>query len=109
MDFEVDHLPTSGPSSNELPSPLTHVWASRTNRREREDEDLVSDPGSPEPSEDENETDNDGRVGADEPKFLTDDEEPPVHVEISAGDQLTTGFQLHAARAGMPRAATALH
>lgn len=107
--MEMDCLPTSGPGSNELPSPLTCVWASCTDRHECEDEDPVSNPGSPEPSEDEDKTENDGRAGANEPEFLTSNEEPPAHVEISAGDQLTTGFQLHAARAGMPCAATALH
>ena len=93
----------SGSSSGESPSRLTQVWADRTSRREREDEDLVSEPGSPEPSEDEGEAEGDRSQDVDEPVFLSDDEgpSPPVHVEISAQDQLTADFQLRATKAGM--------
>lgn len=99
--MEVDYLETSGSMSVEPPSPLTRIWANRASRREREDEDLVPEPGPPELSEDEDDTENDGTPDADEPEFLTDDEGPPVHVGISAREQLTAGFQLHAARAGV--------
>ena len=96
--MEVDHLQASG--SND-PSPLTRIWAHRASRREREDEDLVSEPGSPEPSEDEDENEIDGNLDPDEPELLSDSEEPRIHAEISATEQLTAGFQLHAARAGV--------
>ena len=88
-------------SGSNDPSPLTCVRADRTGRREREDEDLVPEPGSPEPSEDEDEAENDGNLDPDEPELLSDDEEPRVHVEIPATEQLTAGFQLRATRAGM--------
>jgi hypothetical protein len=97
--MEVDYTEASGSGSSDHSSPLTRIWTNRASRHEREDEDLVSEPGSPESSEDEDE--NDGSLDADEPAFLTDDEEPPVHVEISARDQLTADFQLRATRAGM--------
>lgn len=102
--MEVDHPQASG-SSGPSP-PLTHVWANHRSWRGCEDEDLVSEPGSPEQSEDEDEVENDGNPDPDEPKFLSDDEEPLAHVEISARDQLTAGFQLHSARAGMSSAVT---
>lgn len=96
--MEVDLSPAGGPSS----SPLTRVWASRESRCERADEDLVSNPGSPESSEaDEDEVEGNEGLDTNEPEFLTDDEETPVHVEISARDQLTTDFQLRATEAGM--------
>ena len=88
--MEVD-LPQEGGSGE----PLAHIWADRASRREREDEDLLSEPGSPElSSEDEDETEN-GNLDCDEPVFLSDDEDPdpPVHMEISATEQLTTDFQ----------------
>lgn len=95
--MEVDHPLASDSSS----SPLTHVWAGRAGQHQREDEDLVSEPESPELSGDEDEVKNDGNQDADEPEFLTDDEEPPTHVEIPARNRLTADFQLHATRAGM--------
>lgn len=97
--MEVDQLQASG-SSNRSP-PLTHVWASRTSRRECEDEDLVAEPGSPEPLEDEDETGNDENQDPDDPEFLSDNDELPVHAEISATEQLTTSFQVRATKAGM--------
>lgn len=109
MDIDqssVDRSHPGGPSSN-----LRHVWAGRTSRRERQDEDLISEPGSPEPSEDEGENDatDHGGGSVTDTDFFTDDEteptanceNPPAHVEISARDQLTTDFRLHAARAGV--------
>ena len=99
--MEVDLPGTSGSSSREHPSPLTRVWAARASRREREDKDLVPEPDSPELSEDEDEVEGDGSLDADEPNFLTDDEEPaPVHVEIPARERLTADFQLRATKAG---------
>ena len=96
--MEVDLPPAGGPSS----SPLAHVWASRKSWCEHADEDLVSDPGSPELSEaDEDEVEGNEGLDINEPEFLTDDEETPVHVEISARDQLTADFQLRATQAGM--------
>jgi len=96
--MEVD-LPQEGGSGE----PLARIWADRTSRRKCEDEDLLSEPGSPElSSEDENETKN-GNLDHDEPVFLSDDEDPdpPVHVEISVTEQLTTDSQYCAAKAGM--------
>ena len=90
--------------------PLACIWANHANRREHEDEDLVSEPGSPElSSEDEDEME-DGNLGPNEPQFLSDDEEASlVHVEISATEQLTADFQHHAARAGMSLAPVVVH
>ena len=93
----------SGPSSL-----LARVWVGRANRRGREDEDLIPEPGSPELSEDEDAEDR-GGGDVDEAELSTDDETAPddgdkgapTHVDISARDQLTADFQLHAARAGM--------
>jgi len=104
--MEVDH-PQAGGSGE---PPLARIWADRANRREREDEDLVSEPGSPElSSKDEDEMEN-RNLGPDEPQFLSDDEEAPlVHVEISATEQLTADFQHHAARAGMSLAPVVAH
>jgi len=98
--MDVDLPPASGPSSSR-PPPLTHVWAGRASRHGREDEDLVSEPGSPESSEDEDEAENNGKQKTDDPELLTDDEASPTHVEISAREQLTADFQLRAAQAGM--------
>ena len=89
-------------------TPLARIWADRASRRERQDEDLLSEPGSPElSSEDEDETEN-GNPDLEEPAFLSDDEspEPLVHAEISATERLTTDFQYHGARAGMSPIAT---
>jgi hypothetical protein len=97
--MDTDLLQASG-CSNPSP-PLTHVWASRASRREREDEDLVSEPGSPELSEEESEAGNERDPHPNEPEFLSDDEEPQVHAEISATEQLTAGFQVRATIAGM--------
>jgi hypothetical protein len=72
----------------------------RASRREREDEDLLSEPGSPEQSEDEDELESSGNLDPDEPVFLSDDEEQLVHTEIPAREQLNAHFQLHAAGAG---------
>ena len=98
--MEVDH-PQAGGSGE---PPLARIWADRASRREREDEDLVSEPGSPElSSEDGDETEN-GKLDPDEPVFLSDDDDDPdplVHVEISATEELTTDFQYRAAKAGM--------
>ena len=92
-------------------SSLARVWADRPSRHGREDEDLLPEPGSPELSEDEEEAEGEGN--SDEPEFLADDEETPeeevspVHVEVSARDQLTADFQLRAGRAGIfPNAVT---
>jgi hypothetical protein len=97
--MEVDHPQASG--SGEPSSPLARVWANRAGRREREDEDLVSEPGSSSDNSDEEEAENNANPSPDEPGLLSDDEAPPVHVEISAAERLTAGFQLHAAKAGM--------
>ena len=105
--MEVDDLQASG--SSDPPPLLTRVWAGRASRREREDEDLVSEPDSPESSEDEDEAENNGNLDPDEPEFLSDDEEPRIHVEISAAERLTAGFRLHAARAGMSLATVCFH
>ena len=70
-------------------------------RCKHEDEDLVAEPGSPEPSEDEDETGNDENQDPDDPEFLSDNNELPVHAEISATEQLTTSFQVCATKAGM--------
>ena len=67
--MEVDPLQASR-SNN--PSPLTRIWAHLASRREREDEDLVSEPGSPELSEDEGKTETNGNLDPDEPEFLSD-------------------------------------
>jgi hypothetical protein len=93
-----DHPQVSG--SGEPSTPLACVWANRTSRHEREDEDLVSEPGSPGPSGDEEEPEDDGDLSADELELLSDDEAPLVHVEISAVEQLTADFQIHSAKAG---------
>ena len=98
--MDVDLPPASGPSSSG-PPPLTRVWAGCASRHGREDEDLVSEPGSPELSEDGDEAENNREQNANDPEFLTDDEVSPTHVEISAREQLTADFQLRAARAGM--------
>ena len=94
--MEVDppvHEPPRIPSSG-----INRVWAGRPNQPGREDEDLVSEPGSPEVSEDEDTQD--GEMGdGDELGYLTDDDEC-AHVEISARDRLTANYQLSAARAG---------
>ena len=97
--MEVDHPQASG--SGEPSTPLARVWANRASRREREDEDLVSEPGSPGPSGDEEEPEGDGDPSADELELLSDDEAPLVHIEISAAEQLTADFQIHSAKAGM--------
>jgi len=102
MDVDPDpprlHEPSEIPRSR---SPINRVWTSRVDRPGREDEDLVSDPGSPEVSEDEDGEDGEMRSG-EEPAFLTDDEDQGVaRVEISARDRLTANYQLSAARAGM--------
>jgi hypothetical protein len=99
--MDVDLPPASGPSSSRPPSPLTRVWAGHASQCGCEDEDLVSEPGSPEPSEDKDEAEDDGTQDIDDPELLTDDEEPPTHVEISAREQLTADFQLCVLRAGM--------
>lgn len=96
--MEVDHPQGGGPGKPS--TPLDRVWANRASRREREDEDLVSDPGSPELSEDDDETGSNGNLDPDEPELLTDDEGPPAHVQILATDQLSADFQLRAAKAG---------
>jgi len=94
--MEVDH-PQAGGSGE---PPLACIWDNHPGRCEREDEDLVSEPGSPKSSsKDEGETEDEHDL--DEPNFLSDDEGPLVHVEISATDQLTTGFQHRAVKAGM--------
>ena len=99
--MEVDSV------ANRSSSLLDRVWAGRASQCGREDEDLVPVPGSPESSEDEEEAENDERKGfSDEPDFLSDDDEPtsirptPVHLGISARDQLTVDYQSQAARAG---------
>ena len=97
--MEVD-LP-QGSGSGEPLNPLVRIWVNRAGRREREDEDLVSDPGSPELSDNDDEAEGNGNADPDEPEFLTDDEGPPIHVQISATEQLSADFQLHAAKAGM--------
>ena len=97
--MDVGRTQTSG-SSDPSP-PLTHVWANRASRCKREDEDLVSDPGSPQSSEDEDEVEVDGNLDPDEPDFLSGDEEPRVHAEIPATEQLNASFQLRAVRAGV--------
>ena len=94
--MDVDLPPASGPSSSG-PPPLTRVWAGRASRHGREDEDLVSEPGSPELSEDGDEAENNREQNADDPEFLTNDEASPTHVEISVREQLTANFQLRAA------------
>lgn len=98
--------PASGPRPSETSSTLARVWANRAKRPEREDEDLLSEPGSPEPSENGEDVESEGRGNIDEHEFLSDDEGTyrdegtPVHAEISVRSQLTTNIQLHAARAG---------
>jgi len=99
--MDVDHQQESGSGEPSTPLTLTHIWANRASRHEREDEDLVPDPGSPELTEDEDETEGSENLDPDEPEFLSDDEEPPTHVEISPMEQLTADFQLRAAEAGM--------
>ena len=101
----VDPPPASGSSSGG-PPPLTRVWAGHASQCGREDEDLVSEPGLPESSADEDEAENNGRQDTGDPELLTDDDEPPVHVEISAREQLTADFQLRATRASMSLIAT---
>ena len=91
----------AGPSTLAHLDPLTRVWTDRAGRREREDEDLVSEPNSPVASEDEDETGDDEDLDHEEPDFTSDDEGPPAHIEIPAGEQITADFQLHAAKAGM--------
>jgi len=97
--MDVDHQ--QGGGSGEPSTPLACIWANRASRHEREDEDLVSDPGSPELTEDEDEAEGCKTLDPDEPEFLSDDEAPPTHVEISVMEQLTADFQLRAAKAGM--------
>ena len=98
--MNVDHPQGSGSGNPSLP--LTRVWANRPSRHEREDEDLIPEPGSPELSENEDQAEGDENLDPDEPVFLSDDEEPPIaHIEISAREQLNSGFQLRAAKAGM--------
>ena len=102
--MNIDHPQGSG--SGNPPLPLTCVWANRPDRHEREDEDLVPEPASPEPSETEDGAKEDENLDPDEPVFLSDDEEPPIaHIEISAREQLKSDFQLRAAKAGMLLAA----
>ena len=97
--MEVDH-PQAGGSGD---PPLARIWADRASRREREDEDLLSEPGSPEISSEDEDEIGSGNLDPDEPVFLSDDEDtdPLVHVEISATEQLTADFQYRAAKAGM--------
>ena len=98
--MNVDHPQTSG-SNHPLP-PLTHQLVDRSSRHEREDKDLVPEPVSPELSESKDEVEEDESLDPDEPDFLSDNEESPLsHTEILAMEQLTAGFQLHAARAGI--------
>jgi hypothetical protein len=88
--MEVDQPQAS--RLGEPSAPLARIWANRASRREREDEDLVSKPGSPEP-ENEAEAENSGNQSPiDEPEWLSDDEAPPTHVEISATEELTASF-----------------
>jgi hypothetical protein len=89
----------TGPSTSAHASPPPYLAVDRAGRRGREDEDLVSEPGSPVPSEDEDDT-GDRSLDHDEPEFVSDDEGPPAHVEIPASKQLTADFQLRAAKAG---------
>lgn len=97
--MDVDH-PQAG-ASHDPPPPISHVWVDRPSRREREDEDLVPEPGSPESSENEDGPEGDENQDPDEPDFLSDEEPPLVHVEIPAREQLNADFQLYAAKAGM--------
>jgi len=98
--MEVDPPLASG-SGSSGPPPLARVWASHASRHGREDEDLVSEPGSPEPSEDEDEVGDNRKQGTDDQELLSDDEESQIHVEISAREQLTADFQLCAMKASM--------
>ena len=97
--MEVDRPEVGGSSE----SPLARIWANRAGRREREDEDLLSEPGSPELSSDDEDEPENGNLDPDEPQLLSDDEDPDslVHVEISATERLVSGFQYRAAKAGM--------
>ena len=102
--MQIDDLLTlghdsAGPSTSAHATPLMNLDAEYTGWRGQEDEDLVSEPGSPVPSEDEDEA-GDRVLDYDEPEFLSDDEESSTHVEIPAREQLTADFQLHAAKAG---------
>lgn len=103
--MQIDDLLSHGcdspePSASSHVDPLIHVGADRAGWQGREDEDLVPEPGSPMLSEDEDESE-DGGLDYAEPEFVSDDEGPPVRVEIPARAQLTADFQLRAAKAGM--------
>jgi hypothetical protein len=95
-----DTMAVDPPQVNEpgSPPPLAHTWANRIDRQGREDEDLVPEPDSPGSSEDE---DDHGNERNDEPNFMSDDEEPLIHTEIPAAEELTADFQIRATRAGM--------
>jgi hypothetical protein len=105
-EMDVDPFPSRQHAHPPSPS-LVDVWAGRTYRQERQDEDLCPPLGSPDQSEDEE----DGGSGKalERPVYLSDDsdDEPPppdstpIHVNISARSQLTATYQLDAALAGM--------
>jgi hypothetical protein len=110
VPMDVDLPQATGSDSAQTsanPEPLTLVWDNRASRQERQDEDLVDEPSSPELSEDEGVAENSGGPDPDEPEFLSDDEDlsvdggQPACVEISASDQLNADFQLRAVEAGM--------
>lgn len=96
--MEMDPPQANFESNNHSP-PLTHIWANRSGRREREDEDLVSEPDPPGSSEDEDDLGGDENPEDDESDLTSDDEEPPIHAEIPATEQLTADFQVRATRA----------
>jgi len=82
-----------------LPDALSHVWANRENRPERQDEDLFSS-GPPSPVLESFES---GDLDEVELSDLSSEseEESRTSVHLTATQQLSTGFELQAARAGM--------
>ena len=103
FDDEMHTDPPLGHQHAGPPSPsLDQVWSGRTDRRERQDEDLCPSPGPSDHSDYGDESSNNGE----DTLYPLDDEPPPpdptpTRVEVSARDRLTSTYQLDAALAGM--------
>jgi hypothetical protein len=98
MDVGKDDSPAT-----DLPDILSHVWANREGRVERQDEDLFSRPLSPLPGvfqSGEGQDLDDIEVELSDPSSESEVEEPQASVHLTATQQLNAQFGLQAARAG---------
>lgn len=101
MDASEDRVP--GPANLPmLPDILSHVWVTRENRLECQDEDLFSRLLLPLPEfESSGGQDLNGNEAGLEDLDSESEEESQTSVHITASQQLNTEFELQAARAGM--------